>query len=242
MEQAGVGARMRAEGPVHTGTVIAAPGGLIRIDFAGLTGKTVMVDGQTEVTRDLHDGRDADGGPTLFNAEGVVIHHATTARPHVTCDINGQAQRIDCDYVAGCDGFHRVSRQTIPAAGRRDFERVYPFGWLGVLSRTPPVHDELIHAASGHGFALCSMRSAALSRYCVQCPLTDRLEDWPDDRFRAELRRRLPPEVAGALITGPSIEKSMAPLRSFATEPMRWGRLFLAGDAAHTAPPPGPRG
>ena len=242
MEQAGVGTRMRAEGQVHTGAVIAALGGLIRIDFAGLTGKTVMVYGQTELTRDLYDGRDADGATTLFNAEGVVIHHAATARPHVTCNISGQAQRIDCDYVAGCDGFHGVSRQTIPAALRRDFERVYPFGWLGVLSRIKPVHDELIYAASDHGFALCSMRSAALSRYYVQCPLTDRPGDWTDDRFWAELRRRLPPPVADALMTGPSIEKSVAPLRSFVTEPMRWGRLFLCGDAAHIVPPTGAKG
>lgn len=241
MEAAGVADRLHAEGYVHDGTNISFDGQMIRLDLAALAGKPVVVYGQTEVTRDLYDAR-AAGLPLIDTAEDVAIHGADTDRPFVTYSRQGTDHRIDCDYVAGCDGFHGISRQTIPADVRQEFEKVYPFGWLGILSETPPVSHELIYAGSEAGFALCSMRNANLSRYYVQCPLTDRVEDWPDDRFWSELRKRLPPEVAAALVTGPSIEKSIAPLRSFVTEPMRWGRLFLVGDAAHIVPPTGAKG
>ena len=172
----------------------------------------------------------------------MTILDAGTHAPYVTCTIGGQPLRIDCDYVAGCDGFHGVSRQTIPQHVRREYEKVYPFGWLGILSETPPVHHELIYANSPRGFALCSMRNAHLSRYYIQCPLTDQPEDWSDAAFWDELKRRIPAGMADKLVTGPSVEKSVAPLRSFVTEPMRWGRLFLCGDAAHIVPPTGAKG
>ena len=242
MREAGVAARLEAEGFVHDGTVLSSGDTTLRIDFAKLTSKTVMVYGQTEVTRDLYDAREAAGGTILFNAEQVTIHDAQTEAPYVTCVADGVSCRIDCDYVAGCDGFHGVSRQTIPPSVRREYDKVYPFGWLGVLSQTPPVHHELIYANSPRGFALCSMRNANLSRYYIQCPLTDRVEDWSDDAFWAELKRRIPADMAAKLITGPTMEKSIAPLRSFVTEPMRWGRLFLCGDAAHIVPPTGAKG
>jgi p-hydroxybenzoate 3-monooxygenase len=242
MHDAGVAERLDREGFVHDGVIIASPQGQTRIDFEKLTGKSVIVYGQTEVTRDLYAARDSIGAPIIDEAEDVTIHGADGDAPFVTYRKDGQEHRIDCDFIAGCDGFHGVSRQTIPASVRREYEKVYPFGWLGVLSETPPVHDELIYAASPQGFALCSMRNANLSRYYVQCPLTDRVEDWSDEAFWAELRRRLPKDVAERLITGPSIEKSIAPLRSFVTEPMRWGRLFLCGDAAHIVPPTGAKG
>jgi p-hydroxybenzoate 3-monooxygenase len=242
MREAGVAERLDREGFVHDGAIIASPQGQTRIDFDRLTGKSVIVYGQTEVARDLYAARDRVGAPVIHETEDVTIHGADGDAPFVTYRKDGQDHRIDCDFIAGCDGFHGVSRQTIPASVRREYEKVYPFGWLGVLSETPPVHDELIYAASPRGFALCSMRNANLSRYYVQCPLTDRVEDWSDQAFWTELRRRLPPEVAERLITGPSIEKSIAPLRSFVTEPMRWGRLFLCGDAAHIVPPTGAKG
>ncbi|MBE3639230.1 4-hydroxybenzoate 3-monooxygenase [Mangrovicoccus algicola] len=242
MEEAGVAERLHAEGHKHNGTVIVHPGGSFRVDFRELTGRPVVVYGQTEVTRDLYDARDAAGLMTEFGAEDVVIHGADTDAPHVTYRVGDEARRLDCDFVAGCDGFHGVSRRTIPAALRREFEKTYPFGWLGVLSESPPVGDELIYAGAEGGFALCSMRNDRLSRYYVQCPLTDRPEDWSDEAFWAELRHRLPADVAGRLVTGPVIEKSIAPLRSFVTEPMQWGRLFLCGDAAHIVPPTGAKG
>ncbi len=242
MHQAGLGARMDAEGYIHDGTVLSYDDRQIRIDFTKLTGTPVIVYGQTEVTRDLYDGREKVGATTEFEAEDVQIHDANTDHPYVTYTQHGAQKRIDCDYIAGCDGFHGVSRQTIPTSVRRDYEKVYPFGWLGVLSETPPVHHELIYANSSRGFALCSMRNENLSRYYIQCPLTDKPEDWSDDAFWAELKRRIPQEHAEALITGPSIEKSIAPLRSFVSEPMRWGRLFLCGDAAHIVPPTGAKG
>ncbi|WP_170771685.1 4-hydroxybenzoate 3-monooxygenase [Ruegeria lacuscaerulensis] len=242
MDQAGVSARLHAEAIEHSGTLIAVEEDCFRVDFQHHTGTPVLVYGQTEVTRDLYDAREAAGGAMIFNTENVTIHDAETDAPYVTFTTDGQDQRIDADFVAGCDGFHGVSRQTIPLSTRREYEKIYPFGWLGILSETPPVHHELIYASSHRGFALCSMRNEALSRYYIQCSLSDHPEDWTDAAFWAELKRRIPQEYADRLVTGPSIEKSMAPLRSFVTEPMRWGRLFLCGDAAHIVPPTGAKG
>jgi p-hydroxybenzoate 3-monooxygenase len=242
MREAGVAARMDRDGIPHDGTVLACDEQRLRIDFARHAGRPVLIYGQTEVTRDLYDAREASGGEVLFQVENVVLNDLKTDRPFVSFRHDGQDKRIDCDFVAGCDGFHGVSRKSIPDGVRRDFEKVYPFGWLGVLSETPPVHDELIYSNSPRGFALCSMRHANLSRYYIQCPLSDSVADWPDYAFWEELRRRIPPPDAANLITGPSIEKSIAPLRSFVSEPMRWGRLFLCGDAAHIVPPTGAKG
>ena len=242
LEEAGCADRLHAEGFTHDGTLISYGDEMFRIDFAAHTGKPVVVYGQTEVTRDLYAAREASGGQFAFNVENVQILDATTDTPHVTFMQDGEFRRIDCDFIAGCDGFHGVSRQTIPINIRREFEKVYPFGWLGVLSETPPVDHELIYANSPRGFALCSMRNETLSRYYVQCALTDKPDDWSDDAFWTELKRRIPKDQADALITGPSIEKSIAPLRSFVTEPMQWGRLFLCGDAAHIVPPTGAKG
>ncbi|MEQ9634173.1 MAG: 4-hydroxybenzoate 3-monooxygenase [Roseovarius sp.] len=242
MREAGVGARMDKEGIIHEGTGIAHEGGLFRIDFEKLTGDHVIVYGQTEVTRDLYDARDAGGGTTLFECAGVTPHDLDTDAPYITFLQGGRVNRLDCDFVAGCDGFHGPSRQAIPEAVRTEYEKTYPFGWLGILSETPPVDHELIYANSERGFALCSMRNANLSRYYIQCALSDRPEDWEDDAFWTELKRRLPEDTAEKLVTGPSIEKSIAPLRSFVCEPMRWGRLCLCGDAAHIVPPTGAKG
>lgn len=242
LREAGAAARMEAEGHPHDGTNIADHGRMQRIDFKALIGKQVMVYGQTEITRDLYDAQDAIGATVLTEAEDVALHDVTTSAPYVTFTHGGVAQRLDCDVIAGCDGFHGVSRPTIPAEVRKTFEKVYPFGWLGILSRTPPVADELIYARSARGFALASMRNAMLSRYYVQVPLTDRVEDWSDEAFWTEFKARMPDEVAARLVTGPSIEKSIAPLRSFVSEPMRWGRLFLCGDASHIVPPTGAKG
>lgn len=242
MREAGVGARMDAEGFRHDGTVIAYGDEEFSISFKEHTGTDVMVYGQTELTRDLYDAREAANGKLVFNVDGVAIHDAKTDTPYVTYVSGGVEHRIDCDYVAGCDGFHGVSRQTIPLSVRREYEKIYPFGWLGILSETPPVHDELIYSGSDRGFALCSMRNANLSRYYIQCSLSDAPQDWSDAAFWEELKRRIPSRHAEALITGPSIEKSIAPLRSFVTEPMQWGRLFLCGDAAHIVPPTGAKG
>ncbi len=242
MRALGLGDRMDDEGYVHTGTIISYENQEIRIDFEAHTDRTVMVYGQTEVTRDLYDAREADGAQTLYNVEGLEICDAKTDAPYVTFTMDGATHRIDCDYIAGCDGFHGVSRATIPAAEKREYEKVYPFGWLGILSETRPAHDELIYASSDAGFALCSMRNEALSRYYVQCDVSDDLANWSDDRFWDELKRRIPEQYADTIETGQSIEKSIAPLRSFVCEPMRWGRLFLCGDAAHIVPPTGAKG
>lgn len=242
LESAGCADRLHAEGILHDGTLISYGNEMFRIDFTKHTGTPVVVYGQTEVTRDLYDARQAAGGKIEFNVEDVVIQGADTDTPHVTYTIDGQAHRLDCNFVAGCDGFHGVSRQTIPLDARREYEKIYPFGWLGVLSETPPVNHELIYANSPRGFALCSMRNEHLSRYYIQCSLSDKPEDWTDDAFWQELKRRIPAQQAERLVTGPSIEKSIAPLRSFVTEPMRWGRLFLCGDAAHIVPPTGAKG
>nr|CDQ34068.1 p-hydroxybenzoate hydroxylase [Virgibacillus halodenitrificans] len=243
LREAGVEQRMDAEGLPHDGVELAFDNRRVRIDLAGLTGgKQVMVYGQTEVTRDLMEAREAEGGKTLYEVDNVQPHALETDAPYLTFEHNGEMQRLDCDYVAGCDGYHGVSRQSIPADRLKTFERVYPFGWLGLLSDTPPVSDELIYARHERGFALCSMRSQTRSRYYVQVPLEEKVEDWSDERFWEELKRRLPEDVAANLVTGPSLEKSIAPLRSFVVEPMQYGRLFLVGDAAHIVPPTGAKG
>jgi p-hydroxybenzoate 3-monooxygenase len=243
MREAQCGERMDREGEIHHGFFIADGGRLQRVDlhrFSG--GKSVVVYGQTELTRDLYEARDRMQGVVIHNAEDVQLHDLATDRPHVTYRAGDETVRVDCEYVVGADGFHGVSRKSIPKDVLREYERVYPFGWLGVLSRTKPVSPELIYARHDRGFALCSLRSQVLSRYYIQVSLSDKVEDWPDNAFWAELKRRLPAEVGERLVTGPSIEKSIAPLRSFVAEPMRWGRLFLAGDAAHIVPPTGARG
>jgi len=242
LREAGVYARMDAEGIPHDGTLITDADMVVHVDFKRLTGRRVMVYGQTEVTQDLYAAQDAMGTPIVHGVEDVRIADLDGPGAAVEYTLDGQRRRLTCAFVAGCDGFHGVSRKTIPAAKRQEFERVYPFGWLGILSRTPPVADELIYANSPHGFALASMRSETLARCYVQVPLTDRVEDWPDDRFWAEFKRRIPSDAAARLVTGPSIEKSIAPLRSFVSEPLRWGRLFLVGDAAHIVPPTGAKG
>ncbi len=242
MTEAGVSERMNKEGFVHNGAQIAYGDQMFHLDFTEHTDKPVIIYGQTELTRDLYDAREAAGGKIEFKTDHVVIHDADTDKPYVTYSVAGENRRIDCEFVAGCDGFHGVSRKTIPDRVRREYEKVYPFGWLGVLSETPPVNDELIYSNSDRGFALCSMRNANLSRYYIQCSLSDHPEDWTDQNFWNELKRRIPADQAAKLVTGPSIEKSIAPLRSFVTEPMRWGRLFLCGDAAHIVPPTGAKG
>lgn len=243
MREAQVGERMDREGQIHEGFFIAHDGRRDRIDLKSLTGgKTVIVYGQTELTRDLYEARARLGGSVVHGTEGVKLHDVESTRPYVTYRVGGEAVRVDCQYIVGCDGFHGVSRVSIPQERLRTFERVYPFGWLGVLTRTKPVSHELIYATHERGFALCSLRSSTLSRYYIQVPLSDSVEDWPDERFFDELRRRLPADVAAEMITGPSIEKGIAPLRSFVAEPMRFGNLFLAGDAAHIVPPTGARG
>ncbi len=243
LDEAGVGARMHREGLVHGGTQLCFEGRRHRIDFQALTGgKAVMVYGQTEVTRDLMDAREASGAKTVYEAEDVSLHDFDGACPRVRWTKDGVAHELECDYIAGCDGFHGVSRQSVPASSIRNYERIYPFGWLGVLTDTPPVSDELIYANHERGFALCSMRSHTRSRYYIQVPSEERAEDWSDDRFFDELRRRIDREAAESLVTGASIEKSIAALGSFVAEPMRFGRLFLAGDAAHRVPPTGAKG
>jgi p-hydroxybenzoate 3-monooxygenase len=228
---------------VHHGTHIAFDGQLHRIDIHALTGgRVVTVYGQSEVTRDLMQARQGLDLPTVYEAADVQLHDLEGAAPRVTYTHNGQVHTVLCDYIAGCDGYHGISRRSIPEGLIKTFERVYPFGWLGVLSDTPPVHHELIYVNSTRGFALCSQRSKTRSRYYLQVPLTDKVEQWSDDDFWAELRNRLDPEARAQLVTGPSIEKSIAPLRSFVTEPMRFGRMFLAGDAAHIVPPTGAKG
>ncbi len=243
LREAKAGDRMDREGHVHEGFALSFQGRMERIDLKTLTGgKTVMVYGQTEVTKDLMEARAQSGMPSIYEAEDVMPQDFYGEHPCVSSTKDGKRQTISCDYIAGCDGFHGIARKSVPADKIKLFERVYPFGWLGVLSRTPPVSEELIYANHERGFALCSMRSAMLSRYYVQCPLDDSTEHWSDDRFWDELRSRLPSDVANRLVTGPSIEKSIAPLRSFVAEPMQFGRMFLVGDAAHIVPPTGAKG
>ena len=243
MREAQCGERMDKEGEIHDGFIIAHDGQMDRVDLHKYSGgSSVVVYGQTELTRDLYEARDRMKGIVIHNAEDVQPHDLKSANPYVTYRSGDEVVRIDCDFVIGADGFHGVSRKSIPRDVLKEYEKVYPFGWLGVLSRTKPVSPELIYAKHERGFALCSLRSQVLSRYYIQVPLTDTVEDWSDEAFWAELKRRLPAEVAAKLTTGPSIEKSIAPLRSFVAEPMRYGNLFLAGDAAHIVPPTGARG
>ncbi len=244
MDECGVGQRMHAEGLVHQGVELLFRGARHRIDFPGLAdGKTVMVYGQTEVTRDLMAARAQAGLPTFYDTgDSVTLHGFDGSAPRVRCRRDGQEHVIDCDFIAGCDGYHGVSRASVPRSAIREFEKVYPAGWLGLLADVPPVCHELIYAHSERGFALCSMRSPTRSRYYVQVPVDAKVEQWSDDAFWAELRLRLDGEARDCLVTGPALEKSIAPLRSFVAEPMRFGRLFLAGDAAHIVPPTGAKG
>ena len=243
LDQAKSSARLHAEGLPHDGFSLAFDGRDHRIDLHGLTGgKRVVIYGQTEMTRDLMARREESGAPTIYDAANVQPHGFDGDTPYLTYEKDGASHRIDCDFIAGCDGFHGVSRKQVPQKAVRSFEKVYPFGWLGVLAEVAPVNHELIYANHPRGFALCSMRSMTRSRYYIQCPLDEKVEGWSDDRFWDELRRRLPAHHAEALVTAPSFEKSIAPLRSFVAEPMRFGRLFLVGDAAHIVPPTGAKG
>ena len=242
LERAGVGSRMRREGLPHDGIELSFAGARHRIDFRGLTGRQVMIYGQTEVTHDLMDARRTFAGTSVYEAQDVALHAVDTDSPSVTGRTGDGAHRLACDYIAGCDGYHGISRASVPDHSITTYERVYPFGWLGILADTPPVSNELIYSNHERGFALCSMRSPARTRYYIQCALDDSVDAWSDDAFWDELRRRLDHAAAQAIVTGPSIEKSIAPLRSFVAEPMRFGRLFLAGDAAHIVPPTGAKG
>ncbi|WP_159589299.1 4-hydroxybenzoate 3-monooxygenase [Chelativorans xinjiangense] len=243
MQEAGAGKRMRAEGLPHDGFDLAFDGRRHRVDLFGLTGgKRVMVYGQTEVTHDLMDKRAASGGLSVYEAADVLPQDFDTDRPYVTYKKDGKTHRIDCDFIAGCDGYHGIARKSAPEAAIETFERTFPFGWLGIVADVPPVSSELIYANHPRGFALCSMRSHTRSRYYVQVPVGEKVEDWSDERFWDEIRRRLPDKTAEAMTTGASIEKSIAPIRSFVAEPLRFGRLFLAGDAGHIVPPTGAKG
>ena len=243
LRKAQCGDRMDKEGEIHDGFFIAHEGKLDRVDLHKYSnGSSVMVYGQTELTRDLYEARDRMKGIVVHNAEDVQPHDVKSNQPYVTYQKDNAEHRVDCDFVIGADGFHGISRKSIPADVLKEYEKVYPFGWLGVLSRTKPVSPELIYAKHERGFALCSLRSQILSRYYIQVPLSDSVDAWSDDAFWAELKRRLPAHVSEQLITGATIEKSIAPLRSYVAEPMRYGNLFLAGDAAHIVPPTGARG
>lgn len=242
LRDAGVGERMDREGQAHDGTGIVWAGkNRLFIDTYKYAGKRLMAYGQTQITEDLYAARDVMGGVIINEATEVTPHDITSDTPYITYQTQGATHRLDCDYIAGCDGYHGVSRPSIPASSLRTFEKVYPFGWLGILSETPPL-PEIVYANHERGFALASMRSPMLSRYYIQCPLDTNLDDWPDERFWEELKARFPADLADQIVTGPSIEKSIAPLRSFVAEPMRYGRLFLAGDAAHIVPPTGAKG
>ncbi|MFI4935869.1 MAG: 4-hydroxybenzoate 3-monooxygenase [Caulobacterales bacterium] len=242
LEKLGLAERLRREGLVHAGVNIAHDGEVFRIDMRALTGQAITVYGQQEVMRDLFDATDERRVPIVFDAEEVTPHDIEGDAPYVTWREDGREHRADCDFVAGCDGFHGVSRGSVPAAVLTAYERVYPFGWLGILAEVPPASDELIYCNHPSGFALATMRSPTRSRYYLQCALDERLEDWPDERFWDELCRRMGERAAAGVVRGPSFEKSITPLRSFVAEPMRHGRLFLAGDAAHIVPPTGAKG
>jgi p-hydroxybenzoate 3-monooxygenase len=242
LDQVGAGVRAHREGLVHHGVELAFGGARHRIDMHAATGKTMMIYGQTEVTRDLMQARADAGLATVYEAAHVTPHDFASGTPRVSYVKDGVTHELACDFIAGCDGFHGISRQSVPESAIRTFERVYPFGWLGILSETPPVSHELIYTNHERGFSLCTMRSMHRSRYYLQCSMEDHIDQWPDDRFWDELKRRLDRKAADNLVTGPSIEKSIAPLRSFVAEPMRFGRLFLAGDAAHIVPPTGAKG
>lgn len=242
LERAGVTENLKKKGLVHNGCEIVFHNHKHHINFKKLVNRSVVVYGQTEVTRDLMEARKSIGATTIYEATDVNLHDINSATPYVTYTKDGQPFRINCDFIAGCDGFHGVSRKSIPTDVLKQYKRIYPFGWLGVLADTPPVSNELIYIKHERGFALCSQRSSTRSRYYLQVPLTDKVEDWSDQRFWNELKKRLYPEAAEKLVTGPSIEKSIAPLRSVVTEPMQYGKLFLAGDAAHIVPPTGAKG
>jgi p-hydroxybenzoate 3-monooxygenase len=242
LREVGLGARMDREGHPHNGSAIAWEGRpRFFIDTKKFTGKAMMAYGQTAITEDLYAARDAAGGQIIDEVGNVRLHELTSGQPYLTYEKVGSVRRIDCDYVAGCDGYHGVSRSSIPSSVLRTYEKSYPFGWLGIMSETPPFPD-LCYCYHRRGFALASMRKPMLSRYYIQCDLEARLEDWPDDRFWEEFRARCPKDMADSIVTGPSIEKSIAPLRSFVAEPMRYGHLLLAGDAAHIVPPTGAKG
>jgi p-hydroxybenzoate 3-monooxygenase len=242
LRDAGVGQRMDREGHVHDGSWIAwqdrEP---FLINTKAHCGKPMVSHGQTAITEELYRVRERDGGAIVDEAENVRLEDVTGDAPRVTYEKDGETRTLACDFIAGCDGFHGVSRRSIPGTALKTFERAYPFGWLGIMSETPPV-GEVIYARHERGFALASLRNPMLSRYYIQCDVGADLTDWPDDQFWEELKRRFPPEIADKIVTGPSIEKSIAPLRSFVAEPMRYGRLFLAGDAAHIVPPTGAKG
>ncbi len=240
--QAKVGERMLSDRLVHDGVNLAFAGRSIRVDLKGLTGSSVSVYGQTELTKDLIDALSAAGAQLVYEAADVSIEGFDRKNPTVRYRHGGHSHELSCDFIAGCDGYHGVCRRSVPTAAAQSFERVYPFGWLGILADVPPVDHELIYSNHQRGFALCSMRSPTRSRYYVQCSVEDKLDAWPDHRFWDELRRRLPERIAESLVTGPSIEKSIAPLRSCVVEPMRFGQLFLVGDAAHIVPPTGAKG
>jgi p-hydroxybenzoate 3-monooxygenase len=240
--QANVGGRMLSERLVHDGFAVGFAGKTFRVDLKGLTGGAVSVYGQTEVTKDLMETRIAAGGTLIFEARDVSVEGVDRTHPTIRYAHGGRTHELTCDFVAGCDGYHGICRQSLPKEAMQSFERIYPFGWLGILADVPPAAHELIYSIHERGFALCSMRSLTRSRYYVQCGLDEKLESWTDVRFWDELRRRLPAPVAEAVVTGPSIEKSMAPLRSFVVEPLKFGRLFLVGDAAHIVPPTGAKG
>lgn len=242
LNEAGVGARMMREGLAHDGVELAFDRRIHRVDLKALTGRRVMVYGQTEIQKDLADARTAGGGHIVWEAKNPAIHDFDHRRPRVSYTQGGERREIECDFIAGCDGYHGVTRASVPKERITLHERVYPFGWLGILAEVPPVADELVYCNHARGFSLCSMRSKTRSRYYLQCPLDDTIDSWPDQRFWDELQARLPEKYAARLITGPSIEKSIAPLRSFVAEPMRFGRLFLVGDAAHIVPPTGAKG
>ena len=243
LKEARVNRRMDREGIVHQGFSLAFDGRKARIDLHRLTGgDSIMIYGQTEVTKDLIGARLAAGAVIEYEAPVLAVEDPESSSPQIVYEKNGRKNRLVCDFVAGCDGYHGASRKSIPRDRLHQFEKIYPFGWLGILSDVPPVDDELIYANHERGFALCSMRSTTRSRYYVQCSLDDTIENWTDQRFWDELRRRLPQDVADKVTTGPRLEMSIAPLRSFVAEPMRWGNLFLAGDAAHIVPPTGAKG
>ena len=242
LDQVGAGARAHREGLVHHGVELAFGGARHRIDMHAATGKTMTIYGQTEVTLDLMNARKAAGLTTVYQAADVKPHDFDTDHPRVTYNKDGVSHEIACDFIAGCDGFHGISRASIKPSAIQTFERIYPFGWLGILSETPPVSDELIYVNHTRGFALCTMRSTHRSRYYLQCPLDDHIDQWSDERFWDELKQRLDQKAVDNLVTGPSIEKSIAPLHSFVAEPMRFGRMFLAGDVAHKVPPTGAKG
>jgi p-hydroxybenzoate 3-monooxygenase len=242
LHEAGVAARLQREGLVHYGVQLAFADRIHRIDLKGLSGGSIIVYGQTEITRDLGEAQVAAGARLIYGATDVALEGFDGTRPRVRFLRGNTVEDLACDFIAGCDGSHGVSRRSVPASSLQTFERAYPFAWLGVLSDTTPVSEELVYANHLRGFALCSMRSRSRSRYYLQCTNQERVEQWPDDRFWEELRRRLPQSYAQRLVTGPSLEKTITPLRSFAAEPMQFGRLFLVGDAAHTVPPTGAKG